>query len=131
MITFFFTIVPEAPPTDVRVKAINSTAVNVWWKPPNPQKINGINQGYKLQAWHNGGFNEENEYTSVTVAPNLFDPQAEQSAVVPNLRKYTLYNVTVLCFTNPGDGDRSSPVAVRTNEDGNKLLFFSSFQFRF
>lgn len=109
---------PEAPPTDVRVKAINSTAVSVWWKPPNPQKINGINQGYKLQAWHNGGFSEENEHRSVTVAPNLFDPQAEQNAVFPGLRKYALYNITVLCFTNPGDGERSSPVAVRTSEDG-------------
>ncbi|XP_016844898.1 protein sidekick isoform X4 [Nasonia vitripennis] len=109
--------VPEAPPTDVRVKAINSTAVNVWWKPPNPQNINGINQGYKLQAWHNGGFAEENEYKSITVAPNLFDPQAEQNAVIPNLRKYTLYNITVLCFTNPGDGERSAPVSVRTSED--------------
>ncbi|KAJ8687397.1 hypothetical protein QAD02_023191 [Eretmocerus hayati] len=109
--------VPEAPPTDVRVKAMNSTAVKVWWRPPNPQKINGINQGYRLQAWHNGGFAEDNEFTSVTVAPNLFDPQAEQSAVIPNLRKYTLYNVTVLCFTNPGDGERSMPVSVRTSED--------------
>ena len=115
-------IVPEAPPTNVRVKAINSTAVNVWWKPPNPQKINGINQGYKIQAWHNGGYNEENEYKSITVAPNLFDPQAEQSAIVMNLRKYTLYNLTVLCFTNPGDGERSVPVSVRTSEDGKSII---------
>ncbi|CAB0041624.1 unnamed protein product [Trichogramma brassicae] len=109
--------VPEAPPTDVRVKAINSTAVMVWWRPPNPQKINGINQGYKLQAWH-GGFSENDEYKTITVAPNLFDPQAEHSAVMNHLKKYTLYNITVLCFTNPGDGERSDPVPVRTSEDG-------------
>jgi hypothetical protein len=36
---------------NVRAKPINSTAVQVWWTPPDPQKINGINQGYKLQAW--------------------------------------------------------------------------------
>lgn len=42
--------VPEAPPTNVKVKSINSTAIHVFWKPPNPQKINGINQGYKLQV---------------------------------------------------------------------------------
>ncbi|XP_014223021.1 protein sidekick isoform X2 [Trichogramma pretiosum] len=108
--------VPEAPPTDVRVKAINSTAVMVWWRPPNPQKINGINQGYKLQAWH-GGFSENDEYKTITVAPNLFDPQAEHSAVMNHLKKYTLYNITVLCFTNPGDGERSDPVPVRTSED--------------
>lgn len=43
--------VPEAPPTNVKTEAINSTAIQVWWKPPHPQKINGINQGYKLQAF--------------------------------------------------------------------------------
>ncbi|XP_014211856.1 protein sidekick [Copidosoma floridanum] len=109
--------VPEAPPTDVQVKALNSTAVKVWWRPPDPQKINGLNLGYKLQAWWNGGYAEDNLYKSVTVAPNLYDPQAEQNAVISNLRKYTLYNITVLCFTSPGDGERSAPIAVRTSED--------------
>ena len=46
----FFTV-PEAPPGNVKVQALNSTAVLVSWAPPNPQKINGINQGYKLQAY--------------------------------------------------------------------------------
>lgn len=97
---------------------MNSTAIKVWWKPPNPQKINGINQGYKVQAWIGGNFTEENEYKTVTVAPNLFDPLAEQSTVVSGLRKYTSYNITVLCFTNPGDGERSVPVEIQTCEDG-------------
>lgn len=47
----FFLLVPEAPPTNVKAEAVNSTAIQVWWKPPHPQKINGINQGYKLQAF--------------------------------------------------------------------------------
>ncbi|EZA58520.1 Protein sidekick [Ooceraea biroi] len=109
--------VPEAPPTNIKAKAINSTAVKVWWKPPNPQKINGINQGYKLQAWIGSNVTETNEYKSITVPPSLLDPLAEQSAVMAGLRKYTLYNITVLCFTDPGDGERSSPVKVRTLED--------------
>lgn len=115
---FYFTV-PEAPPINVRAEAINSTAVEVWWKPPNPQKINGINQGYKLQAWIGDNFTEATvEYKSMTVPPSLFDPLAEQSAIMTGLRKYTLYNITVLCFTDPGDGERSSPVEVRTQEDG-------------
>lgn len=36
--------VPEAPPDSVRCEPFNSTAISVWWTPPNPQKINGINQ---------------------------------------------------------------------------------------
>ncbi|XP_015175534.1 PREDICTED: protein sidekick isoform X1 [Polistes dominula] len=109
--------VPEAPPTNVRAKAINSTAVKVWWKPPNPQKINGINQGYKLQAWMENSLSEINEYKVMTVPPSLLDPLAEQSATFVGLKKYTWYNITVLCFTDPGDGEKSSPIEVRTCED--------------
>jgi len=54
----------------------------------------------------------------MTVPPSLLDPLAEQSAVMAGLEKFTSYNITVLCFTDPGDGLRSQPVEVRTNEDG-------------
>lgn len=46
--------IPEAAPDSVRCEPLNSTSVSVWWTPPNPQKINGINQvnsslkGYKF-----------------------------------------------------------------------------------
>ena len=46
-----FVPVPEAAPTQVGAEAVNWTTIRVWWKPPDPQLINGINQGYKLQAW--------------------------------------------------------------------------------
>uniref|UniRef100_A0A8D9FE64 Protein sidekick n=1 Tax=Cacopsylla melanoneura TaxID=428564 RepID=A0A8D9FE64_9HEMI len=104
--------IPEAPPTNVKVKSINSTAIHVFWKPPNPQKINGINQGYKLQAWiHKDPVHE------VNVPPSLVDPLAQQDALMTDLDKYTDYNITVLCFTDPGDGVPSPPVTIRTQED--------------
>ncbi|XP_063224987.1 protein sidekick isoform X2 [Bacillus rossius redtenbacheri] len=109
--------VPEAAPSNVRAEPLNSTAVQVWWEPPNPQKINGINQGYKLQAWKGDPTEEEEAAVTVAVPPSLLDPLAEQSAVVAGLEKYTEYNITVLCFTDPGDGQRSEPVPVRTDED--------------
>lgn len=112
--------IPEAPPTNVRVKAINSTAIKVWWTPPNPQQINGINQGYKLQAWLYNIANDEETETEAkmtTVPPSLIDPLAEQSAIMSGLDKFTEYNITVLCFTDPGDGIRSEPVYVKTKED--------------
>lgn len=112
--------VPEAPPVDVRANAVNSTCVRVTWRPPDPQKINGINLGYRLQAWVG-----KDEAKSIRVAPSLVDPWAEQSALMSGLEKFTEYNVTVLCFTDPGDGKRSTLVNVRTNEDGklNYSLF--------
>ncbi|KAM7347890.1 sidekick cell adhesion molecule isoform 2-T2 [Cochliomyia hominivorax] len=112
--------VPEAPPTNVKVHAINSTAVTVKWTPPNPQQINGINQGYKIQAWRYqtiDGEEREIEERMITVPPSLLDPLAEQTAVLNGLEKYRDYNITVLCFTDPGDGMRSFRVPVKTKED--------------
>ncbi|XP_058815648.1 protein sidekick isoform X3 [Topomyia yanbarensis] len=112
--------VPEAPPTNVRVKPLHSTAIRIWWKPPNPQQINGINQGYKIQAWRYeiiDGEEHETEAKMITVPPSLLDPLAEQDTVMMGLDKFTTYNVTVLCFTDPGDGERSFPIEVKTKED--------------
>ncbi|KAH8387797.1 hypothetical protein KR093_009477, partial [Drosophila rubida] len=112
--------VPEAPPTGVRVHAVNSTAVQVSWTPPNPQQINGINQGYKLQAWQQfliDGEPRNVEKRMMTVPPSLIDPLAEQTALLNGLEKYAEYNVSVLCFTDPGDGVASQLVAVQTLED--------------
>ncbi|GBP10993.1 Protein sidekick [Eumeta japonica] len=110
--------VPEAPPDSVRCEPFNSTAITVWWTPPNPQKINGINQGYKIQSWRwddPEGMNVEQKI--INVPPNLLDPLAEQSAVIGGLEKFTEYNITVVCFTDPGDGQRSEFVLVSTKED--------------
>lgn len=125
--------IPEAAPTRVRVEPLNATSLRVWWTPPNPQQINGINQGYKIQAWaaaqapsdsgeffaesSSGGSEEMHAQRTATVPPSLLDPLAEQSAILDGLRKYTDYNITVLCFTDPGDGLRSEPVSLRTPED--------------
>ncbi|XP_045475699.1 protein sidekick [Harmonia axyridis] len=110
--------VPEAPPKIDKVIPVNSTAVQIWWDPPDPQKINGINQGYKIQAWH---YNEMREtYTEkkmMTVHPNLLDPYAQQTVIMNGLKKFTEYNITVLCFTDPGDGEISQYVYIKTKED--------------
>lgn len=60
----------------------------------------------------------ERDAQSMTVPPSLLDPLAEQNAVMSGLEKFTDYNITVLSFTDPGDGIRSQPVEVRTDEDG-------------
>ncbi|XP_068898271.1 protein sidekick isoform X6 [Tenebrio molitor] len=109
--------VPEAPPTIQKVKAINSTAIQIRWIPPDPQKINGINQGYKIQAWQTDSNGELIEAKMMTVHPNLLNPNAEQSAVMSGLEKFTDYNITVVCFTDPGDGEISEMAHVKTRED--------------
>ena len=47
-----------------------------------------------------------------------------------DLGKYTQYSITVLCFTSKGNGPLSTPVLVRTLEDG-ELPERNSFLVRF
>lgn len=68
-------------------------------------------------------FTDERVEHEMTVAPSLFDPLAQQTTTFLNLKKFTAYNVTVLCFTDPGDGPISNPSLVVTHEDGNSKLF--------
>lgn len=86
-----------------------------------------------MQAWRwddNEGDNIEQKL--VSVPPNLLDPLTEQTAIISGLDKFTDYNVSVLCFTEPGDGPRSDFVLVRTKEDCKysiKLQFLTIMQF--
>uniref|UniRef100_G3TZH8 Sidekick cell adhesion molecule 2 n=1 Tax=Loxodonta africana TaxID=9785 RepID=G3TZH8_LOXAF len=104
--------VPTVPPGNVHAEATNSTAIRFTWNAPSPQFINGINQGYKLIAWEP---EQEEEVTMVTARPNFQD--SIHVGFVSGLKKFTEYFTSVLCFTTPGDGPRSTPQLVRTHED--------------
>ncbi|NXS16173.1 SDK1 protein, partial [Mystacornis crossleyi] len=103
--------VPTAPPQNVQVEAVNSTTIQFLWNPPPQQFINGINQGYKLLAWP---VDAPESVTVVTIAPDF---HGAHSGCITNLKKFTTYYTSVLCFTTPGDGPRSPPQLLRTLED--------------
>ncbi|XP_060029207.1 protein sidekick-1 [Erinaceus europaeus] len=103
--------VPTAPPQNVKTEAVNSTTIQFLWKPPPQQFINGINQGYKLLAW------PADVPEAVTVAPVAPDFHGEHHGYITNLKKFTAYLTSVLCFTTPGDGPPSTPQLVQTHED--------------
>ncbi|EEC04933.1 sdk-P1, putative [Ixodes scapularis] len=110
--------VPQAAPSGLRADALNSTAVQVRWRPPDPQLVNGLNQGYRVEAWPRGSaVGVGSPEASLVVAPLGGAPLQEHAAVVAGLRKYHSYNLTVLCFTSPGNGPRSAPVLVTTKQD--------------
>uniref|UniRef100_A0A8C7TYR1 Sidekick cell adhesion molecule 2b n=1 Tax=Oncorhynchus mykiss TaxID=8022 RepID=A0A8C7TYR1_ONCMY len=104
--------VPTIAPSNVQAEAVNSTTIRITWAAPNPQFINGINQGYKLLAWEPG---QEEEVTMVTVRPNFQD--SVHVGYVIGLKKFREYYTSVLCFTTPGDGPRSPAKGLRTHED--------------
>ncbi|XP_034986870.2 protein sidekick-1 isoform X3 [Zootoca vivipara] len=103
--------VPTAPPQNIQAEAVNSTTIQFFWNPPPQQFINGINQGYKLLAWP---IDAPETVTAVTITPDF---HGVHSGYITNLKKFTAYYTSVLCFTTPGDGPRSSPQLLKTHED--------------
>ena len=69
----------------------------------------------QLIAWEP---EQEEEVTMVTARPNFQD--SIHVGFVSGLKKFTEYFTSVLCFTTPGDGPRSTPQLVRTHEDGRQ-----------
>ncbi|XP_014466304.3 protein sidekick-1 isoform X2 [Alligator mississippiensis] len=103
--------VPTAPPQNVQSEAVDSTTIQFQWTPPPQQFINGINQGYKLLAWP---VDAPETVTVVTIAPDF---HGVHSGCITNLKKFTAYYTSVLCFTTPGDGPQSTPQLLHTLED--------------
>uniref|UniRef100_A0A6I8SSN7 Sidekick cell adhesion molecule 2 n=1 Tax=Xenopus tropicalis TaxID=8364 RepID=A0A6I8SSN7_XENTR len=104
--------VPTVPPENVKTEAVNSTAIRFTWNPPSPQFVNGINQGYKLMVWEPG---QEDEIMVITVRPKF--QENTHVGIISGLKKFTSYITSILCFTTPGDGPRSQPQLVWTQED--------------
>ena len=112
---------PTASPINLTAKALSSTSVVLSWLPPNPQYINGISQGHHIDAtiWLNGSI----QSSRFTVASNTSNMLGLQTMLLNQLYKYVEYQLTVLCFTSAGDGPHSSPVRVRTLEDGMSVFY--------
>ena len=108
---------PSVSPSHVEAEALTSTTIQLKWNPPSPQHINGINQGYKIHILRQIE-NKEEEPAEVVVPSNPANMQSRQVFVLRNMRKFTNYSITLLCFTSKGNGPSSTPVTATTLEDG-------------
>ncbi|XP_034738139.1 protein tyrosine phosphatase receptor type Fa isoform X21 [Etheostoma cragini] len=100
---------PGAPPRKVEVEALNSTALQVSWKPPLSVKQHGQIRGYQLvySRLENG------QPHGQPVIIDVSFPEA-QEAIVTGLLPETSYSVTVAAYTTKGDGARSKAKVVTT-----------------
>lgn len=105
---------PDRSPQEVFAEPLSSKVIRVNWSPPPPNRINGINQGYKVQVWL------DSQHThlakELTVPHNTISPF--HSLTIDGLSPYTKYFLTVRCYTNAGDGPPNEDlVSVTTNQD--------------
>ena len=106
---------PTQPPRDVSAAAVSSTEIRMSWLPPDPQHINGINQGYKINIQR---LDEKEPDLEIEMPSDMSNMLGMQTYNIENLKKFRDYKLSVLCFTSKGDGPASDPVLVKTQEDG-------------
>ena len=108
MLLFSPPIVPDRGPADLQVWTPHSTALHVRWiDVPDPYK-NGIIEGYKVHYMEIDG-------NGSAVTEDF--PPSQRSLSIEGLKKFTLYNVTVLAYTSKGDGVVTWKVLM-TDQDG-------------
>ena len=99
---------PGAAPQNVRGQNSSSTSILVKWDEVPANKQNGIITGYTI----NYQSQTENDNGRVTSSAS------EREKLLPNLKEYVNYNITVLASTVKGHGPASVPViVVKTDQD--------------
>jgi Fibronectin type III domain len=119
-------LAPSAPPQSVHGEAVDSTSIRVAWSPPPEDHQNGVIKGYRVLYAEANSNDDDVSSSSVSIASV---PPNDTWYVVRGLRKWTLYSVWVLAFTEAGEGPRSDVIVVQTAEDGgcHAVCLFSNF----
>ncbi|XP_051170943.1 tyrosine-protein phosphatase Lar isoform X3 [Leptopilina boulardi] len=98
-------------PQDVRATPINSSSIHVVWKPPKSKDQNGVIRGYHI---HIQEVSEKNkDLLNEPMQVNIQD-QGILEANITGLQPDTKYTIQVAALTRKGDGNRSSPVEIKT-----------------
>lgn len=102
-------LVPGAPPQHVYGYNISKHDIRVLWEDVPFRDVNGILLGCIVF------FNESSdEVFNETV------PFPRKNVTLSFLRPYTFYTIQVLAFTIKGNGPKSPPITLRTEEEGKE-----------
>ncbi|XP_053441914.1 phosphatidylinositol phosphatase PTPRQ [Nycticebus coucang] len=95
--------VPDSAPENITYKNISSGEIELSFLPPN--RPNGVIQKYTIYLKRSNG-NEERTINTTSLTQNI-----------QGLKKYTQYLIEVSASTLKGEGVRSEPISVLTEED--------------
>ncbi|XP_016116240.1 protein sidekick-2-like [Sinocyclocheilus grahami] len=103
--------VPTIAPGNVKAEPFNSTTIRFTWTAPNPQFINGINQGYKfveIEISCKGYRISWEEYNRTNTRVTHYLPNVTLEYRVTGLTAITTYTIEVAGMTSKGQGQLSS-----------------------
>ena len=99
---------PDRAPVDLNAWTTHSTEFQVTWKDVPDAYKNGIIQGFRISYAEANGNSQ----------PVIKEVSPEERWIsITGLKKFTLYNITILAFTRKGSGVTSSKIRM-TEQDG-------------
>ena len=110
--------VPGAPPQMVNAYPESSTSLRIVWEPPPENKQNGAIAYYKI--FYVPKTRSDSEATVIEIK----NANAREF-VIDELMKWAGYRVWMLAGTSVGDGPKSAPIEIQTDEDGTYLTHIS------
>uniref|UniRef100_A0A7N8XM24 Neural cell adhesion molecule L1-like protein n=1 Tax=Mastacembelus armatus TaxID=205130 RepID=A0A7N8XM24_9TELE len=106
--------VPTTAPQDVAVEVINTTVLRVSWTPVPPATVRGHLGGYNIHWLRKRNLLNPNKI--LDERQFLIFPGKRSHAVVPGLKPFSDYRLTVSVFNKKGNGPNSDPVTFNTPE---------------
>ncbi|XP_036961137.1 neural cell adhesion molecule L1-like protein isoform X2 [Acanthopagrus latus] len=106
--------VPTAAPRDVAVEVFNTTVLRVSWTPAPPATVRGHLGGYDVQWFRKRSLLNPNKVLDERESMSF--PGKRTHAIVPGLKPFSEYRLTVNVFNKKGNGPNSDPVTFNTPE---------------
>ncbi|XP_073326587.1 cell adhesion molecule L1-like a isoform X3 [Pagrus major] len=106
--------VPTAAPRDVAVEVFNTTVLRVSWTPAPPATVRGHLGGYDVQWFRKRSLLNPNKVLDERQSMSF--PGKRTHAIVPGLKPFSEYRLTVNVFNKKGNGPNSDPVTFNTPE---------------
>ncbi|KTG03424.1 hypothetical protein cypCar_00013715 [Cyprinus carpio] len=117
---------PLAAPEDVSVEVLNCTMLRVSWSPVPQSTLRGHLGGYTVHWWQTQSLLTSkripSERQSLTISGN------RSHTMVPGLKPFSEYSLTVNVFNRRGNGPSSSPISFTTPQGGKKALTVETFR---
>ncbi|XP_020560207.1 neural cell adhesion molecule L1-like protein isoform X3 [Oryzias latipes] len=111
---------PATAPQDVAVEVINTTALRVSWTQVPPATVRGHLGGYEVHWVRTRSFLDPEKILNEKQSMSF--PGNGSYAIVPGLKPYSEYKLTVRVFNSKGNGPTSDPVTFSTPEGAPGLL---------
>ena len=111
---FFFFAEPEGSPLITGLEALDSTSIEVDWKPVPENRRNGIITGYNISYLYMDEENEKPKYKGI--------PASASGTIITGLRQKARYSFKIQAATSKGEGPWSAANETETEGKGNDCV---------